>query len=359
VYAWDLTLNWTSTAPITLQSHTINYLWPTGSYFLIDESHSADGYHQAITAMDPGVGLMNVINASIVTLIFHVEENILYGWPAVCIDFTLKGDVGADGGEVIKIPTPPLELDNGRVCLEPVQPDIHLQSPGMVFDNSTGLYMITEIKKDVDITIEVHLSNATNVYGFYVDLQWDAKYKNSSIQKVTISPNFPIPYESLDMIVTPGDAKITVIRPCEKPGKCGTDILAFTIVLTTLPADWEVIPTPFNTTIKIASAFIISKVGDPLAVEYDYNYVGPFTGDPHIQINWYNIPLEYSCDLINAWTPKRPDITLDGVIDIEDLKALAVEYMETHAWGALSTVGDPTTVDIFDFVYIAKNFGDP
>jgi len=356
VYAFDFNLTW-SAAPITLTSVVVNSPWATGEYLLIDNSTYDSNYHLAMTAMPPGEGLTIALNISLVTLTFHIDQDFV--WPlTVTIPFTLTNNgMSGDGTQVIQLLP---EVDNGLVILQSVQPDIHLQSPDMLFDNSTKLYYVTERASGVTHTIEVHLSNATDVFGFYVDLKWSSTYKNSTIQKITIDPNFPPPYEYIDTAVTPGEAKITLVRPCEKIPVCGVDVTAFSIVLTVLPADAGKIPTPVNTTISIASAFVLSKDANGIVWEYDYLHTGPFTADPYMTVSNYGYGLEYSCDLINFWNPKRPDINLDGVVNIGDLSALAKQYGNAVPWGALSaTVGDPTTVDIFDFVYIAKNFGDP
>ena len=357
VYAFDFTLVW-GAGPITLDSVVVTPPWAAGQYFIANESQTANSYHLAMTAMPPGEGLTNAINITLVTLTFHIDENLLWG-QSFHIPFTLTGKVSGDGTKVIEILQPPAEFDSGYVDLVGVEPDIHLISPGMVFDNLTKLYMITEKAAGVTHPIEVHLSNATNVFGFGVHLTWSSTYKNSSVQKITIDPNFPPPYEYLTMTVGAGYADVVLIRPCEKPTKCGTDLLALTIVLTVLPADAGKIPTPVNTTISITSAFVLAKTGDPVVFEYDYNHQGPFADDPYLVVSNYGYGLEYSCDLINFWNPKRPDINLDGVVNIGVLSALAKVYAVVHPWGALSTVGDTAVVDIFDFVYIAKNFGDP
>ena len=52
-------------------------------------------------------------------------------------------------------------------------------------------------------------------------------------------------------------------------------------------------------------------------------------------------------------------ITINGVVDIEDLAALAAEYGNVHAWSDLAAPAAPTVVDIFDLVYVAKRYGDP
>jgi hypothetical protein len=355
IYAFDFTLAW-SAAPITLTSIVVHPPWAAGQYFIVDNSTTGNSYHLAMTAIPPAKGLEIVTNISLVTLTFHVDEDIVWDNKVdILFDLTLNGMSG-DGTQVTQITG--VEVDDGKVTLQSVEPDIHLQSADMVWDNVSMLYMVTERAMGVTHTIEVHISNATDVFGFYVDLKWNSLYKNSTVQKITIDPNFPPPYEFLDMVVTAGEAKITLVRPCEKAPVCGADIKAFSIVLTVTSPDVGQIPTPVNTTISIFSAFVLSKDYLGNVWQYGYNYQGPFTADPHMVVSHYGYGLDYSCDMKNFWNPKRPDITLDGHVDVADLSALAKKYGQTHPWGALSTVGSTTTVDIFDFVYIAKNFGD-
>jgi hypothetical protein len=45
-------------------------------------------------------------------------------------------------------------------------------------------------------------------------------------------------------------------------------------------------------------------------------------------------------------------------VDIGDLSALAKQYGKMSHWSDLVTPGYPTPVDIYDFVFVAKHFGD-
>jgi len=68
----------------------------------------------------------------------------------------------------------------------------------------------------------------------------------------------------------------------------------------------------------------------------------------------------YSGDLPNIFKPKsNADLNLDGVVDIEDLAALAAVYGTSHPWSDLAAPGYTANVDIFDLVYAAKRYLDP
>jgi hypothetical protein len=145
------------------------------------------------------------------------------------------------------------------------------------------------------------------------------------------------------MVMDPvlGTLTVTLIRPCEKPtihAAGYTPVVEVTFVTTNTPMVGQ-IPVATNTTFTITNAVLFVKCGQVT------EYVPP--------------ALKVSGPVIQAFIPKsRADITIDGVVDIEDLAALAEEYGNVHPWAGLAGV-DLVTVDIFDLVYVAKRYGDP
>jgi len=370
VYAWDFTLNWTASPYITLDSVMFSSPWATGNYYIIDNSFSntstSVGIHDAMTAVGQGTGLQVVNNFTLVTLAFHVNADILYGEPAVPITFTLNAVSMSGDGTVPTILTP--EIDNGLVTLQSgVEPEIGLSSPGMLYDNATtdptsnikGDYYVTANANGVTHTFTIYVTNASDVYGFYVDLTWNSAYKSGDVQQVTIDPNFPPPYEYISTVVGSGSAQVTVVRPCEKAPVCGANVNLFSIVLTEKVATGG-LPTPFNSTVSISSAFILSK--DPITGQvYQYNYPYPgttFTADPAISV-WSIQPLSYLGNMGNVWAPKSADLTYDGKVDINDLAVLAKASGLASPYTGLTAVGFNGVVNIYDFVFVAKHFGDP
>ncbi len=99
-----------------------------------------------------------------------------------------------------------------------------------------------------------------------------------------------------------------------------------------------------------------------MAYEYNYGWAGAvpeFDRGVSKPVQSWPDYIYYSCDIINMWNPKPADITLDGHVNIDDLKALANKYHVAMDWGHLADPITPTgIVDIFDLVFVAKNFGD-
>src|SRR5271157_1546853 len=331
VYAWDFVMNWTISPYITLTSVTFNSPWATGSYYVIDNSFTntslSAGIHDAMTAVGAGTGLAIVNNFTLVTLVFHVNADILYGEPAVPISFTLGAVSMSGDGTVPTILAP--EIDNGLVTLKSgVEPEIGLSSPGMLYDNATtdpgsniaGDYYVTANANGVTHTFTIYATAASDVYGFFVSLCWNPAYKTSDVQQITIDPNFPPPYEYISMQVGAGFANVIVIRPCEKAPVCGASVNLFSIVLTEKVATGG-LPTPMNTTVQIAQAFILAKDGVTGQV-YQYDTGAPvplFTADPAVSVfGWEAGLLSNHVVIGNVWAPKSADLTYDGKVDIND-----------------------------------------
>jgi hypothetical protein len=383
VYAYDFNLTWdTSLAFISLVG--VNVHIPFSSYYIVANDTTPNpvqpkgNYHLAITST--GAGLDTAYNISLVTLTFHIDAEPSYPDKFSTVFNLTNNGMSGDGTSVIVLHP---ELDNSTYCLDEYPPDIHFYASdelGPINDGGPyqGDYYVTERALGATHTIEVHLSNVTNCYGFWVEVEWDYRYKRSDIQSIVIGPLFPAPYEFLNMWTgTPGgnigQLDILVVRPWEKKTICGSDVLAFSFVLTERVPDKTQIPAPINTTIYMEEAFVLEKTPQIAggSYEYDYNFAGPWTATWLFPWNsWpipnivHDYPLIYSCDMLNMWNPKRADLTLDGKVDTADLAALSPFYetVPVH-WGGLAVAGDgkgdPSLVDIFDFVYVAKHFGDP
>jgi hypothetical protein len=171
-------------------------------------------------------------------------------------------------------------------------------------------------------------------------------------------------YAYENIVVGSGYVEITLKRPIPpvKPLICAKLDVAFEFDLTVISPDYGNLPTPADTYIKIKKASILAlPVEYPSGVEYNYGWAGPVPEFVLEFPNLYNWPdfIYYSCDLINRWNPKPADITLDGHVNIDDLKVLANKYHVACNWGDLAKpVGTDHFVDIFDLVFVAKHFGD-
>jgi len=351
VYALDFKVSWDNTAGISLVSFVNHIPWPAGKYFLIvNETYTIgalDYYHLAITAVgnstiDPGLelGALGVFNASIVTLNFHIDEEPCYPYNFHA-DFTIL-DYVASGG--CGIPVENWEIDNGTYDLYSSQPNVDplvpSNDPGYVDDHTFMEDSIGDTH-----TIIVAFSNITAAYGFEFTLTWDPLWYNASIQHVTLMAAFAPPYEYVTMQMDPeaGTLYVKLLRPCEKPTihcKGYTPVVEVTFVTTNEPMV-GIVPSAANTTFVITEATLYVK---------------------ECQVPYYMYPgdLLYSGDVIQMFVPKsRADITIDGVVDIEDLAALAAKYGNAHAWSDLASPVAPAPVDIFDLVYVAKRYGDP
>jgi hypothetical protein len=391
VYAYDFNVTWTPNAFFTLYSVNDHIPFSAGNYFVIANNTLPGNYHLAVTATGAGNGLTTVNNVSLVTLTFVITAEA--NWPIVpsgAFTITLNG-MSADG--TIPVPITDCEVDNGVWSLTEPQPDICLSSPTQLGPFTGGPYVgdyyVTERALGTTFTIDVYLQNVTNCYGFYVVLDYNPAYKVTDVQQIAIGPAFPAPYDFLNMYVNQpaGTVQVLLVRPWEKPTVCGAMVLAFSVVFTeTSPESVSVppeIPTPANTTITISSAFVLSQcpwyAPTDVAMEYDYAF-GPYTpygfyssplygsgeggvAPPTLTMLDYPEPLSTPNTFVNFWNPKLADLNEDGVVNVQDLAALAMvygEWLPTPYWAGVWTgAGYTGYVNVFDFVYIAKNFGDP
>jgi hypothetical protein len=357
VFAVDFSLTWNSAAAYIKLVSAVAHL-PTG-WFLANETKTANSYNLAMTSMDPANAIWKCNNISLATLTFHIEDEPCYpNWFYTLFDLTNNGMSG--DGDVPVALNP--EVDDGSYWIGSQMPDIHLDSPDAKIDPSTNNSYVTENAIGVVHTIKVMLSNITHAYGFYVWLTWSSDYKKTDVQKVKVGPDWILAnyaYENVE--VGTGYLKITVIRPTPpvKPLICAKLDEAFEVDLTVISPDYGHLPHPVNTTISIHQAAILAlPVEYPPGVEYNYPAgIGPIPQAPNVY-NWPDF-LYYSCDMMNIWKPKPADITLDGHVNIDDLKTLANKYHVNCDWGDLAKpVGTDHVVDIFDLVFVAKNFGD-
>ena len=342
VYAYDFKVKWQNTAGISLDSFANHIPWPSGKYFLVvNETGTSGGfdyYHVAVTAvgnstLDPSLelGATGVFNASIVTLTFHIDKEPC--WPDnFHADFTIY-DVVASGGCGANITN--LEIDNGKYDLYSSQPDIHLFSTENSFPDN-----ITEKRIGNTHVVEVHLSNITYAFGFGVNVTWDPGFLGTDVQKITLCTSFPPPYEWLVEEVDVGSLYVELWRPCEKPTVCSQDTCVLSITFISNSTQLGQVPSDWDTSIDIEYAWVASKCPDIRF--YDY----PF-GD-----------LLYAGDLPYLWRPNRADLNLDGVVNVQDLSALAKVYSTSHKWSDLASPVFPANVDIFDLVYVAKRYGE-
>jgi len=377
VYAYDFYFFWKNNAGISLDSFANHIPWPSGSYFLVINETGTfvpdptwDFYHLAVTAIgnstiNPSLelGATGVFNASLVTLTFHIDEEPC--WPFVFSSHFLVGnELGGDDftpwddpvyfphvstgcGQVITN----IEIDQGDYTLESSQPNIDPlvpeNDPGYVDDHTFMEDSIGETH-----TIIIALSNITGAYGFKFTLHWEPEWYNTTIQHVTILPAFAPPYEllTMDMDNVTGTLTVELKRPCEKLGLHAagfTPVVSVSFVTSNMPMIGEV-PVATNTTFWLTGSRLYAKCPD--LVTYTQ---GTGTGSTTL---WYSGPI------IQMFVPKsEADITIDGVVDVEDIAALAAEYGNLHPWTALASPDDPLVdpVDIFDLVYVAKRYGDP
>jgi len=378
VYAFDFDLKWNANTSIYPNNPYISLIgiathipagWFTVFASTLYEAREYFHYHLAATAMPPAEGLIHAINQSLVTLTFHIDDEPCYP-DHFTTPFHLRNvALSADGGEVVEIED--FELDDGSYWIEVYEPDIHLKSPdqfGPIKDKVPGpyegLYFVNERAIGVIHTIQVLLSNITHAYGFHVYLTWSADYKETDLQSVRIGADWILAnYAYEKIVVGDGFLDITVIRPKPdvKPLICSQLSKAFEVDLTVISPDYKHIPTPINTTISITNAWVLSL---PVEWPNPYQYNCPFDASPPVNpleptAYQFQDYLKYSCDMVNMWNPKRPDITLDGHVNIADLTILLKQYNVAMPWFDLATgIGSLTKVDIYDFVYIAKNFGD-
>jgi len=360
VFAVDFALTWSSAAAYIKLVSVAAHL-PTG-WFLVNETQTADSYKLAMTATDPAQAIWKVNNVSLATLTFHIEDEPCYPNSFFTI-FDLT-NVGMSGDGDVPVALTP-EVDDGSYWIGSREPDIHLDSPDAKLDNKTKLLYVTENAVSTVHTIKVMLSNITHAFGFFVRVEWSYLYKKTDVQKVRVGPDWILAnYAYENLVVGSGYLEFVLKRPIPpvKPLICAKLDEAFEFDLTVISPDYGHLPTPVNTTISIKYASLLvweTEYGG--AVEYNYGWNGPVTEFQYEFPNMYNWPdyLYYSCDMINIWKPKPADITLDGHVNIDDLKALANKYHVTHPWGDLANpVGTAGVVDIFDLVFVAKNFGD-
>jgi len=194
------------------------------------------------------------------------------------------------------------------------------------------------------------------VYGFGFNVTYNNTLLKADVQTIRICSAFPPPYENLRMLVVDnGDGTSTLVfqmsRPCEKPTVTHQAGPAVTFKLVSI-ADYDhEIPLCANGTITLDCAYMLSKcgcAGKGATRTYYYNTVG----DQPLDV--VDSSIEY------YWRPSIGDLNLDGVVDIQDLQALAAVYEEdlgVGGWGSLDNTN--SVVDIFDFVVVAKYFGKP
>jgi hypothetical protein len=353
VYAYDFKVSWQNTAGIELDSFACHIPWPTGKYFLVkNETYTVgtlDYYHVAATAIgnstiDPSLelGASSLFNASLVTLTFHITEEPC--WPDVFhADFTILDYVAVTGcGE----PITNWEIDNGTYDLHSSQPNIDplvaANDPGRIDDHTFKESSIGETH-----TIIVALSNITGAYGFSFYLTWNPLWYDTDIQHVTVLPAFAPPIENMivDMNEQAGYLNFRLTKPCEKPTLHAagyTPVVSVSFVTTNKPMV-GIVPYAYNTTFSIGCE-LYAKCPEPRTYTWGTDN-GPTT-------------LLYSGDVTQMFVPKsRADLDINGVVDVEDLAAVAGVYGTLHPWGSLATPFP--IVDIFDLVYVAKRYLDP
>jgi hypothetical protein len=356
VYAYDFKVSWQNNAGISLNSFTTHIPWPTGKYFIVkNETYTVDAldyYHIVVTAignstLDPSLelGATGLFNASVVTLNFHIDAEPC--WPCnFHADFTILDYVASTGcGQHITN----WEIDNGTYDLYSSQPNIDplvpLNDTGYVNDHTFKESSIGETH-----TIIIALSNITGAYGFSFTLCWNPCWYNTTVQHVTVLPAFAPPIESMviDMNEQAGYLKFSLTKPCEKPGIHAAGyvpVVSVSFVTTNTPMI-GIVPYPVNTTFSVTAGALYAKCPD-LRTYCLGTDNGPTT-------------LLYSGDIIQMFVPKSSaDLNIDGVVDIEDLSALARVYGTSHPWSNLASPLYPEKVDLYDLVYIAKRYLDP
>jgi hypothetical protein len=321
----------------------------------------------------------------LLTLKFHIDCEPI--WPDTYwvnfnfVNVSMSDLPDPDTGEVV--PLPIHEIDNGFLFIYSSEPGVHL-GPGQYPD-----LWYCESKADIGKTIEFWISNMTKVYGFGFGLVFNYSQKYPDIQSIHFCDAFPPPYEFLDMRVEyddPAAGLATLIvqlrRPSEKPTVTHQPGPAVTIDFYSTfeegawyyPPNYYDIPQKSNTTIYLEWAYVESKCG---CTVYDQNYVFPtvtYFNNTNLGQGGRRFPLNWTAansTIHNYFRPCIGDLNLDGVVDIQDLQALAKIYGLNTAtktlmgagglftWGNLDGQGLPPIVDIFDFVVLAKYFGKP
>jgi hypothetical protein len=362
IYAFDFVLNFAAIkdwARLVNNTIVVTSPWPAGSYFLVanetspkilpaGQSYFTD-IHLAMTAMPPGGGLVEV-NQTILSFQMKIRQDIC--WPtyinitdAIC--FT-SVQMSSDGTLVKPIPPGEFEADCARFEFASVQPSMELVDAD-AFLNATdltsgkvwGTEMIVEKCMSHETDVAVHLNNVTGVFGFGFTLNFDPTVLEVDVQKVTVKAAFPPPYEYMNFVYTPTDyvlevpgsncISVSVIRPSEKPGVCGADIVAIDIVFHTIdmqvPVDsvpypygpnhdpvtaWGpyldqdpvnfaggMIPTGRKAWINLTSGWILSKCGP-------YAFIADSLGPP------YSTMIQYSFNNPTLPAGYVPDQVWDG-----------------------------------------------
>jgi hypothetical protein len=342
IFAYDFKVSWVnntgilSESMISLVGINVHIPWPVGSYFIVANETYTDAagisyYHLAVTAIGGPELELTEVQTSLVTLTFHIDNEPC--WPEIYSNWFHLLDVSMSTQCTGAITD--FELDDATYELDSAQPDIHLFSAEKFFP-----YNITEKCICNTHVVEVHLSNITDAFAFGVSITWDPDFLETDIQKITLCTAFPAPYEWLVIDVEAGSLYVELWRPCEKPTVCSSDTCILSIAFHAISPQLEQIPSNWDSSISIQYAWIVQKCPDYRF--YDY----PF-GD-----------LVYGGDLPYLWRPNRADLNLDCKVDVSDLSALAKQYDKVHPWGALAASGNTAVVDIYDFVYVAKHYGE-
>jgi hypothetical protein len=348
VYAFDFDLNWSSipSGYISLVNATAHAPW-ANSFTIVNTNSTtpATDWHLAMMAIPPSTGLYDV-NQSVLTLWFHVDQNICYAAEITGCFLITNAEMSGDGSSAVKIAN--MEIDNGTLEMSAPQPNIDLSTKDPAYNATTNT--ITEKCSSHTFDIEVDLTNVTNVYGFYFTMTYCPCHLETDAQYITFKAAFPPPYETLNVnLSTAGVISICLCRPCEKPTVQADPILpAVDIVFHTIDALYNPpnnLPTPSTTNITITQAAVYVKCPCTCTTEYDFN-----CGNGLLL---FGGPIQY------YFKPSMYDLNLDCVVDVQDLMTLLPYYGETTAVGGFGSIWNSTAtvVDVYDFVAIAKNFG--
>jgi hypothetical protein len=333
VYAFDFYIDWF--AGVSLVSAMYHSPW--ASFFeLANGTSGTMTYHLALVAMPPSTGLFNV-NASVLTLTFHVDQDVCWPNTVKCVFHIHDVKMSSDGTTTTPIVN--MEIDDGTYEQCSVQPNIDLTSTDA---NSTG--WIIEKCNSHTFDVEVDLTNITDVYGFCFTLKWCPCELETDPQKVTFKAAFPPPYDTSKVCVGSGYLTVTLTRPSEKPTVCGALVPAVDVVFHTNDTfdGPGVIPTARISSINITDASVYAKC--PSNTEYDYGC---------------NDFLLYGGPLSYYFKPSRYDLNLDCVVDVQDMKMLVPYYGKTTCPGGYGDIFNDGAhlVDVYDFVAIAKHAG--